>query len=406
MQINQNIWRLLGIILFSILGSLLGFIILAAASRNMTLSEFGLLGIFTALLYVPGLIANIVQISGMSVLSPSLRSYQTATSLNHNRTRIVGHFLFSVLITCVVTLYLILNASDIKNTVGEGFALIILWFVIIFASLFQGRYLSSGRFTEFHAIGFLASIVRTFFTIVFLENGYGLISLLLVYAASTGLVGIFCAAKSRRFYWTSPRQITHKFIAQASILGLTAFCFQLDVVFSRAQISYNDTGVYFAGAQLAKFTCLLVLSASLAFLPTIMGNTAGESQEKATLMKGIRFSFSVSLVVSLILLLLGSKLINFLFGLDFSGSTSLIPYFILGSLTWSVLLTRINLDISKNNNRVILMLVLLILFHFTLVSMSSSMETIALSWSITGTVGLVLYTLLAHYNWFYSKTTL
>jgi O-antigen/teichoic acid export membrane protein len=227
-----------------------------------------------------------------------------------------------------------------------------------------------------------------------------------VYAASTGLVGIFCAAKSRRFYWTSPRQITHKFIAQASILGLTAFCFQLDVVFSRAQISYNDTGVYFAGAQLAKFTCLLVLSASLAFLPTIMENTADESQEKATLMKGIRFSFSVSLVVSLILLLLGSRLINFLFGLDFSGSTSLIPYFILGSLTWSVLLTRINLDISKNNNRVILMLVLLILFHFTLVSMSSSMETIALSWSITGTVGLVLYTLLAHYNWFYSKTTL
>ena len=167
MQINQNIWRLLGIILFSILGSLLGFIILAAASRNMTLSEFGLLGIFTALLYVPGLIANTVQISGMSVLSPSLRNYQTATSLNHNRTRIIGHFIFSVLITCVVTLYLILNASDIKNTIGEAFALIILWFVIIFASLFQGRYLSSGRFTEFHAIGFLASIVRTFFTVVF-----------------------------------------------------------------------------------------------------------------------------------------------------------------------------------------------------------------------------------------------
>ena len=74
MPIKQNFLRLFGIILFNILGSFLGIIILASASRNMNLAEFGLLGVFTSLLYVPGLIANVVQINGMEVTPAAIKS--------------------------------------------------------------------------------------------------------------------------------------------------------------------------------------------------------------------------------------------------------------------------------------------------------------------------------------------
>ena len=403
MQFQQSLWRLLGIILFNILGSCLGFIILAFASRNMSLQEFGLLGVFTALLYVPGLIANIVQISGMEVVSTSSRNYGASTFKNLNRRRVASHFFFSILISGVVAAYLRLNPSNLDAALIEKATLIFLCFVTVFSSLFQGRYLSSGRFTEFHAVGFLISIIRTIITIVLLESGNGLVAFLMIYAASTGLVGIFCTIKSRHVYWLQPKQFSRKFFIQAITIGFTAFCFQLDVILSTGQISQNDTGVYFAAAQLAKFTCLLVLSASLAFLPSIMNNTARIFDREAILRRGNKFSFSVSVILSLALLLIGSEFIKLLFGPDFTSSTRVIPYFILGSIAWSILLTNINLNISDENYRIIAMLFLLIVLQFTLVSISNSMQTIALSWSITGTVGLGLYKLFSRHNWFHGK---
>lgn len=397
-QVKQSVWRLLGIIFFNILGSLLGFIILAAAARNMTLSEFGLLGIFTGLLYVPGLMAGVVQIDSMKVLPTSYTIDHSATSIKHNQSRIVSHFVFSVLVSGILAIFLTLNLSTAQATLAQSSSLVTLCFVIIFGSLFQGRYLSSGKFMEFHAIGFLVSVIRTIVTIILLENGYGIAAFLLTYALSTVLVGIFTAIKSNKIYWASTTQFTRKFFTQASVLAMTAFCFQLDVIFSRRLLSYEDTGVYFAAAQLAKFVCLLALSAALALLPTIMNSATDEQGKKATIMRGIKFSFFFSLILSLALLLIGSKAINFVFGKEFAGSIHLMPYFAIGILSWSILLTNINLTISSANYQVIFILFIVMILNLILLSISSSMDMIGLSWSITGTFGLVLYAILNRKN--------
>lgn len=404
MQIQQSIWRLLGIIFFNILGMFLGFIILAFASKGLSLDEFGLLGVVTSILYVPGLIANVIQISGMQAVPTSLHGSESIMTLNDNRKRILSHFRFSIAVTSILIFFLVLDPVDYDMAFIQNAAVIILCFVIIFSSLFQGRYLSSGRFTEFHAVGFFVSIIRTIVTIIFLERGHGIVAFLMIYATSTGAVGIFCAIKSRHVSWLNSQQFTRKFIFQAGTLGLTALCFQIDVILSTSQISRSQTGVYFAAAQPAKLTCLIVLSASLAFLPAILNKTGRETVNGATLDMGSKFSFIISSLLSLALLFFGSKLIEPLFGQDFANATIVIPYLILGIIAWSILLTKINLNISEADYRVISMLCLLIIFSVCLTSVSNSMQTIALSWSITSLVGLGLYTYLSQHNWFRYKT--
>jgi len=391
-HISQNLWRLLGILFFNLLGAILGFVILASASRSLSISQFGLLGYLTALLYIPGLISNVVQINAMKVevnLPTFIQSIDSSSS--KNRSRILSHIKFSIIIAGSLFLFSFLKASETGATQAEIFALTSLCFVIIFSSLFQGRYLSSGKFTEFHALGFAVSIFRTLATVLLFSFGYGVVAFFTIYALSAGLVGLYCLFKSRNIIWTFPSQFTRKFFKQTILLGLTAFCFQFNVIFSRDVISHSESGIYFAGSQLAKFICLLSLSASLAFLPKVLNDNLGKRDQQSVIWKGVMFSFWVSFALSLILFLLGSLFIEVTFGSNFHDASKILPYLLVGAISWSMLLTQINLNSSNIQSRDILRLLIMCLICMLTVNFSHSMEVIATSWSTMGVLGLLLH---------------
>jgi O-antigen/teichoic acid export membrane protein len=390
--INQNLWRLLGIIFFNVSGAILGFIILGSASRSLSISQFGLLGYLTALLYIPGLISYVVQINAMKVDFNHPTFVQSIDySSSNNRSRILSHFKFSMLIAVSLFLFSFLKASETGASQTEIFALTLLCFVIIFSSLFQGRYLSTGKFTEFHGLGFVVSIFRTLATILLFYFGYGIVVFFTVYALSAGLVGLYCLIKSRSIIWTYSSQFTRKFFKQALLLGLTAFCFQFDVIFSRNLISHSESGIYFAGSQLAKFICLLSLSTSLAFLPKVLNGSLGDKDQQSVIWKGVAFSFWVSFTLSVILFLLGPQFIKVTFGSNYHEASKILPYLLIGTVSWSMFLTRINLSSSNIRSRDILHLIVICFIYILTLNFSNSMEMIAASWSTMGVLGLLLH---------------
>lgn len=392
--IPQTKLRVLGVILFSTFGVVISTSIMSVAAKYLDRSEFTLLSSLIAVLYPASVISGLIQIRSMTSTSNEksrkvnwvLDSFQSSAWYR-------SIFYFALLFSTALTTVVALVTSIAKNSSLELLSFWMVSFFSITSAPFFGRYQSKGRVTEYFAVGAFSSLLRLTLVWISFALGIGISAYFFVFGLTTLVTGFFCGLKSRDMDWKLG-SIEKSFTLPVAISLVVSIIFQFDLIFSSKGLSTFDAGNFVVAAQMCKMIALIALSASLTSLPAIMNSQPKSFKFREHFRKSIFISLITSAGLVSVVYLFLDPIVLFVFGTQFADSSTFFTYLVPGTITWSIFLTQINLNLFTLKLQILPFLLFLGCLQLGLISLFSSPEGYAISWSLTGTFAVLFFSYL------------
>ena len=392
--IPQTKLRVFAVVLFSIFGMIVSTLIMSISANYLTRLEFTILGSLLAILYSSSVLSGLIQTRSMtSTLNKKSSTDNWVMESFQHSPWYRSVFYFALIFSAAITVI-----AAFMTPFGEEFMfeLLLFWmvsFLSIASAPFLGRYQANGRVTEYFAIGAFSTLLRLCLVWISFALGFGISAYLLIFGLATLFTAYVCGRKSRDMDWELG-SIQKSHLLPLGITVLLAISFQLDLILSSKVLSPFDAGTYVVASQMSKMVTLIALSASLTLLPAVMKRQLESTESISYYRKSISISLVMSSGLAMLGYILSNPIINLVFGSQFTESSATFVYLVPGTITWSIFLTQINLEVFVLKLSTLPFLLLLGCLQLFLFSVSSSPERYAISWSLSGAFAVLFFSLL------------
>jgi O-antigen/teichoic acid export membrane protein len=335
-----------------VLISISAFIFHVTVSRLLGPSEYGIVVAFVGVLGV-----LLVPIGALQASISQAVVLKTSQDLDFNLSDIlIKVFLCSVLFSFTAAVFFKPFDEFINIKSSTTYFLTLVWFPLAMVSaIFQGVLIGRFKFAYIATATFIGNgILRFAVGISLANNGLGVSGVIIGSDVAQLFICFLLYFYCREhFYKTKDRpqlkiKIKNSLLAVSSFSGCTLFI-SIDTFMARNLLTAHSSGIYSASATAAHIVFFLPSTLSILFFPRFVGEGLMTKKSKNVFSQSLFITIFSCAIVSILMILFPTFIIQLLFGVGYGESAHLLVYLSIESFFIGVMLTFSALAVARNS---------------------------------------------------------